>query len=81
MISAKKAYSMTHEACEVIFKAIIDSVEEEITNATCDGLCSCIYDGELPGSVIKMLKDNGFSVTQYVLTDNIKYKIGWGVTE
>lgn len=78
MISAKAAFSKTQEACERIFKATIDCVEEEIDDAICNGLVYCIYDGKLPEAVIKMLTDMGYSVMQCGLTDEIKYKIGWG---
>lgn len=81
MISAEEAYKKTQEACESIFKTMIDDVEEEIEDAICNGLCSCHHEGELPVAVIKLLEDKGFSVTQYGLTNDVKYKIRWGVAK
>lgn len=79
MISAKEAFSKTQEACESIFKTMIDDVEEEIEDAICNGLFSCPHEGELPDGIIKMLEDKGFSVTQHGLPSDVRYEIRWSV--
>lgn len=79
MVSAREAAEKTANACEEIYKAILESVEEEIEDAIANGQYSCGYDGDIPESVKSMLVQEGYLVSQVTsVGSEIRYLISWG---